>query len=222
MARKGAMAKNPPLRGAARKEFRAAQREAVASGGPMPTQAQFRPRQQPQQRPQPIGGQVGQQIGQIAQDAGMQAGQQFGQMPPDKMMRFPQPGNQVGATLGAAMGMPQPSANNGGKYRLSPGVYGSQEQAMKQFNDQMMQRPEHMRYPGGSPNFNEANSGALMLPPGQQGPSMDQFFQKGQIQDGMFRSPGVPMKNIPGMEQWQASKQPAVQPGAYMPEMRRR
>ena len=170
MARRGAMAKNPPLRGQARRGFRQAQREAVASGGAMPTQAQFRPRQQPQQRPQPTGGQVGQQIGQVAQDAGIAGGDQAGQpiagavnapgqMPPDKMYRFPQPAGGQGATLGAAMGMPQPSANNSGKYRLSPGVYGTKEQAMKQFNDQMMQRPEQMRYPGGSPNFNEAGGG---------------------------------------------------------------
>lgn len=35
--------------------------------------------------------------------------------------------------------MPQPSANMGGQYRLSPGVYGSREQAMQQYNDQLRQ-----------------------------------------------------------------------------------
>lgn len=35
--------------------------------------------------------------------------------------------------------MPQPSANNGGKYRLSPGVYGTREQAMRQYTQQMQQ-----------------------------------------------------------------------------------
>ena len=35
--------------------------------------------------------------------------------------------------------MPQPSANNDGKYRLSPGVYGTREQAMNQYNQQMQQ-----------------------------------------------------------------------------------
>jgi hypothetical protein len=35
--------------------------------------------------------------------------------------------------------MPQPSANMGGQYRLSPGVYGSREQAMQQYNDQFLQ-----------------------------------------------------------------------------------
>lgn len=36
---------------------------------------------------------------------------------------------QVGT---APMQMPQPSANMGGQYRLSPGVYGTREQAMQQ------------------------------------------------------------------------------------------
>lgn len=35
--------------------------------------------------------------------------------------------------------MPQPSANMGGQYRLSPGVYGTEEQAMNQYNQQMQQ-----------------------------------------------------------------------------------
>jgi hypothetical protein len=33
--------------------------------------------------------------------------------------------------------MPQPSANNGGRYRLSPGVYGTREQAMRQYENSM-------------------------------------------------------------------------------------
>lgn len=33
--------------------------------------------------------------------------------------------------------MPQPSANMGGRYRLSPGVYGTREQAMRQYEQQM-------------------------------------------------------------------------------------
>lgn len=41
----------------------------------------------------------------------------------DKMYRYPE--------------MPQPSANMGGQYRLSPGVYGTQEQAMRQYDKQM-------------------------------------------------------------------------------------
>lgn len=35
--------------------------------------------------------------------------------------------------------MPQASANMGGRYRLSPGVYGSREQAMQQYNQQLAQ-----------------------------------------------------------------------------------
>lgn len=35
--------------------------------------------------------------------------------------------------------MPQASANQGGRYRLSPGVYGTQQQAMNQYNQQMEQ-----------------------------------------------------------------------------------
>lgn len=35
--------------------------------------------------------------------------------------------------------MPQASANQGGRYRLSPGVYGTQQQAMNQYNQQMGQ-----------------------------------------------------------------------------------
>ncbi len=38
--------------------------------------------------------------------------------------------------------MPQPSANQGGQYRLSPGVYGTREQAMNQYNQQMQERLE--------------------------------------------------------------------------------
>lgn len=197
MARRGAMAKNPPLRGEARREFRQAQREAVASGGPMPTQEQFRPKPQPPQR-RPAMPQFNDSI---------QAGMQAGTLPTDRMYRFPQQyGQGMGEAVGAAvqgmeaqqpynafdntstnlggfrneiirnpyeprndtywfqgkpnmpgyMGMqagnaampepdfqtqampqmPQPSANQGGKYRLSPGVYGTKEQAMNQWAKQ--------------------------------------------------------------------------------------
>jgi|688.fasta_scaffold2753622_1 hypothetical protein len=37
--------------------------------------------------------------------------------------------------LGNFQPMPQPSANMGGQYRLSPGVYGSREEAMQQFTN---------------------------------------------------------------------------------------
>jgi hypothetical protein len=43
--------------------------------------------------------------------------------------------------------MPQPSANMGGQYRLSPGVYGTREQAMRQYEQQMQQRYQPMTMP---------------------------------------------------------------------------
>lgn len=237
MARRGIMAKEPALRGKARKDFRAAQKSAAASGEAAPTQAQFRPsaaplrgefrrdyrkaaqtakaagqaapsqadfraRQQAAQaanRPQPpqnpalkfdgmlpvtspenIGnGQVGQALNQViqggqnglggtsadprAQWVQQQLQQQqsfppegrmmytgatpgfYDQIPPDKMFRFPQPAGGPQMDPGyfnpdLMPQMPQPSRNMGGQYRLSPGVYGSREQAMQQYNQQMQQR----------------------------------------------------------------------------------
>lgn len=43
--------------------------------------------------------------------------------------------------------MPQPSANQGGQYRLSPGVYGTREQAMQQYNQQMQDMMAQYRMP---------------------------------------------------------------------------
>lgn len=63
-------------------------------------------------------------------------GQMGQQMPMDKMYRWPQ-----------APQMPQPSANMGGQYRLSPGVYGTREQAMNQYNQQMQQMYQPMVMP---------------------------------------------------------------------------
>jgi len=40
--------------------------------------------------------------------------------------------------------MPQASANMGGQYRLSPGMYGNREQAMQQYNQQMGQMYQPM------------------------------------------------------------------------------
>ena len=54
------------------------------------------------------------------------------QYPDDKMYRMPM--NQLFQQMPQ---MPQPSANNNGQYRLSPGVYGNQQQAMDQYNQQM-------------------------------------------------------------------------------------
>lgn len=47
----------------------------------------------------------------------------------DMMMRYPMPQGMPQ--------MPQPSANQGGQYRLSPGVYGTREQAMRQYEQQL-------------------------------------------------------------------------------------
>lgn len=55
-------------------------------------------------------------------------------MPTDKMYREPPMYQWNGMPQ-----MPQPSANMGGQYRLSPGMYGSREQAMQQYNDQLRQ-----------------------------------------------------------------------------------
>lgn len=48
-------------------------------------------------------------------------------------------GGQFGNMMYQAPQMPQPSANMGGQYRLSPGVYGTREQAMQQYNQQRYQ-----------------------------------------------------------------------------------
>ncbi len=68
-------------------------------------------------------------------------------MPMDKMYRWPQDSQ-----------MPQPSANMGGQYRLSPGVYGNQQQAMNQYNQQMQQMyqsavPNKINATGQMPDF---------------------------------------------------------------------
>lgn len=114
-----------------------------------------------------LGANMGQQMGNIAQGVGNPFGQQMGNMahPLDMSgmqtldLRYPagtdfrpmieaisgQPYNPQGPQQpiqqmpGQWQGpqMPQPSANNGGRYRLSPGVYGTKEQAMRQYNDQM-------------------------------------------------------------------------------------
>ena len=166
MARMGALTKTPPLRGQARKDFKAAKDAALAAGEAIPSQDKFRPKQpqqpRPMARPQQTGqtlagavaspGAVGNQIGMLqpgqspADVAGAVAGgiaaqpqqgawwqqqQQFG--PPSGSLPMTKPG------MPPMPQMPQPSANQGGEYRLSPGVYGTQQQAMEQYNQQMRQ-----------------------------------------------------------------------------------
>ena len=208
MARKGALAKNPPpLRGEARKEFKAAKQAAVAAGQPVPSQDQFRPKAAPPAQtgmrplpgpgmpnpqgsandysmgPMPLSGNrdayinaivqnqnslaqaqnwpIGQQAGQMqnafTSGQGSSVGQQLGQMLPDKMMRFPQMPQ-----------MPQPSANNGGQYRLSPGVYGNQQQAMQQYNEQMQQMPGLQNGLGQGGNLPSSIDWSQMIPYGQR------------------------------------------------------
>lgn len=174
MARRGAMTKNPVLRGEARKAAKVARRAAEegrpetsppVTAKPKETkgerlsagvyrgsegnllnqrgrQIQRQPQAQPQNPWDVAGGPqatdyqylAGQQIGNYMQ------GQMPGQpgMPMDKMYRFPEMPQ-----------MPQASANMGGQYRLSPGVYGTQQQAMNQYNQQMQQmgiQPAMMPY----------------------------------------------------------------------------
>ena len=225
MARKGAMTKNPPLRGVARKEFRAAQREAVASGGPMPTQDKFR--EQSRLRPQPVARPTSEQMGQSVAGTATPPGEMSAvAFLPDKMYRVPQPAGQPGDTLGAAMAnrMTDSSAVQSPVFNAFPG------NNLANLNDANIGRFSNLRIQGGSPNFNEGGDYKSMVmpgsaggydefgqfvPPGQQeqmSPAMrqrmeqrrQQMFQQippGQIQNGMFRSPGVPMQNIPGMNQ---------------------
>jgi hypothetical protein len=64
---------------------------------------------------------------------------QFDPNRPDLYHNLP---GQIQNGLGQPMTMPQipqASANNGGRYRLSPGVYGTQQQAMDQYNQQTQQ-----------------------------------------------------------------------------------
>jgi hypothetical protein len=168
MARRGAMTKNPVLRGEARKAAQVARRAAEegrpeasppvtakpretrgerlspgvyrGSEGNLLTQGGRQIQRQPQAPMQPAPPQgSGMQIDPgYAIDPGYfnpEMGSVGQQMPMDKMFRFPQ--------------MPQASANMGGQYRLSPGVYGNQQQAMNQYNQQMQQmgiQPAMMPY----------------------------------------------------------------------------
>lgn len=93
-----------PLRGQARRDYRAAKQQAVAGGQPVPPQSQFRPQpsitdsvrtarpiaQQPPMQP------PSQQFAPLPQG-------QFNQQIQDYMYRYPQPG-QAGAAIGAATG----------------------------------------------------------------------------------------------------------------------
>lgn len=158
MARKGAMTQSPPLRGQARKDFRAARDAAVAAGEAVPSQDKFQPREPvrtaPQAAPQQSYNDYANMIAQIPQGqtsadvVGAVSGQRptggwwQGQQPPTGRPQWAPPMTKPGQGLVESMpmpDMPQPSANMGGQYRLSPGVYGTREQAMNQYNQQMQQ-----------------------------------------------------------------------------------
>ena len=195
MARKGAMAKEPVLRGEARRAAKVARRAAeegrpetsppvratprrekagerlspgvyrgdrgglVGQGG-RPIQRQPQP---PMMQAQPsdyqnLPGPGGQGPQMPMDQVGMQAGAMPG-MPQDKMYRFPQMPQ-----------MPQPSANMGGQYRLSPGVYGTRDQAMQQYNQQMQQMYQPMNGLGQQGNMPpmDWSSWGPMVPYGQR------------------------------------------------------
>jgi hypothetical protein len=199
MARRGAMTKNPVLRGEARKAAKQ-EKQAAAEGRPeiSPPVTARPPREKPMERLSPgvyrgaEGGLVGaggkaiqrqpQPQPQPQPPAGGSAPWQPGAtslvggpspmvtypdrrpfnlndvnrleqiifptnttgeaLPPDKMYRYPTP------ELSNMPQMPQPSANQGGRYRLSPGVYGTREQAMNQYN-QAMERAYQPAAPAG-------------------------------------------------------------------------
>ena len=98
------------------------------------------------------GARMGEIAGNVAVDPGSRAPDSFiGMLNPGASAPQFDPNNpnsyqpypsQIQNGLGQPMTMPQmpqASANQGGRYRLSPGVYGTQQQAMNQYNQQMEQ-----------------------------------------------------------------------------------
>jgi hypothetical protein len=79
---------------------------------------------------------------QQADEAAVQLARQAGMMRNMDPL-YMQPEQNMGNMMDRMM--PQPSANNGGKYRLSPGVYGTREQAMQQMNIQPAYTPAGRR-----------------------------------------------------------------------------
>jgi hypothetical protein len=139
--RKGATTRDPVLRGSARRQYKKDAAAAVASGKEMPRQSQYQPAQtrtpapqpqfQPQSQPQAtslVGPPI--DLGYFNSISGNQLNPQLA----DITQQIP----QIQQMLQMSQ-MPQPSANNGGQYRLSPGVYGTQQQAMNQYNQQLQQ-----------------------------------------------------------------------------------
>lgn len=86
-------------------------------GRPLPSQGMQRPQERIGQTQD-----LQQLVGSVANES----------VPMSNSMPYEIPQNQMPM-------MPQPSANMGGQYRLSPGVYGTQEQAMQQMMQQARQ-----------------------------------------------------------------------------------
>ena len=164
---KGALTKAPREKAMQRLSpgvYRGEKGGLVTAGG----RAIQRPQQQPQQpqRP-PQQGSIGSMIGSATPRPGATNENLQGMSPEDMAMYYAQQAANRQEAINAAPEpmrfsqvlpqgpmqnqmfnfpqMPQPSANNGGQYRLSPGVYGTRDQAMQQYNQQMqdmgMSRP---------------------------------------------------------------------------------
>jgi hypothetical protein len=109
-------------------------------------------RQQPQRQVPPpqavvnhMIGEIGQSQPQVQRQGGFQLPESLGnQLNSVPMHEYPEsqnmtimpwsPGNSPQQYLPQ---MPQPSANMNGQYRLSPGIYGTKDQAMQQYNQQV-------------------------------------------------------------------------------------
>jgi hypothetical protein len=94
-------------------------------GGASPN---YNPYQQSQ--PQQLG------LSQLSNMSGDQLPQYLNQMRQAQQPQQMQP-QQMQSPQMQPQQMPQPSANMKGQYRLSPGVYGTREQAMRQYQQQM-------------------------------------------------------------------------------------
>lgn len=144
--------KNKPMQRLSPGVYRSASGGLVGQGG---QQIQRQPQQNPWQST-------------ISNMAGQTSGNFVQQTPYNNLMYTYPPGTNIQDIIGQVSGvtgqidnnellgsrqmeqysqMPQPSANMGGQYRLSPGVYGNQQQAMNQYNQQMQQMYQPMTMP---------------------------------------------------------------------------
>lgn len=127
---RGALARAPRERAMERLSpgvYRGSQGGLVGQGGQA---LQRQPQQPPPQQSSPFGPaqlKPGESMGDVMQAVAGQPGQ-VAQQPDQYQNQFQQMQQQM-----------QPSANNGGQYRLSPGVYGSREQALQQYSQRIAQ-----------------------------------------------------------------------------------